>query len=146
MLKISLSHDRLIFNMGIPIPGKTVFILRQGLDTIMIVISYCHDGFSVISWILYCCACVIHVVSALCCLMAEVYSRPWWKTDDNNDNDYDTLQWHHNGFDGISNHQRLDCLLNCLFRQIKEKIKALRHWPLCEEFTGDRWIPCTKGQ
>ena len=25
--------------------------------------------------------------------------------------------------------------------QIKENIKAPRHWPLCEEFTGDRWIP-----
>ena len=30
--------------------------------------------------------------------------------------------------------------------QIKENIKALRHWPLCGEFTGDRWIPRTKGQ
>ena len=30
MLKIRRSHDRLIFNMGIPIPGKTVFILRRG--------------------------------------------------------------------------------------------------------------------
>ena len=30
MLKIRRSRDRLIFNMGIPIPGKTVFILRQG--------------------------------------------------------------------------------------------------------------------
>ena len=28
----------------------------------------------------------------------------------------------------------------------KKKIKAPRHWPLCEEFTGDRWIPRTKGQ
>ena len=25
-------------------------------------------------------------------------------------------------------------------------IKALRHWPLCGEFTGDRWIPLTNGQ
>ena len=25
--------------------------------------------------------------------------------------------------------------------QIKENIKAPRHWPLCVEFTGDRWIP-----
>ena len=24
---------------------------------------------------------------------------------------------------------------------IKENIKAPRHWPLCGEFTGDRWIP-----
>ena len=25
-------------------------------------------------------------------------------------------------------------------------IKAPRHWPLCGEFTGDRWIPRTNGQ
>ena len=25
--------------------------------------------------------------------------------------------------------------------QIKENITAPRHWPLCGEFTGDRWIP-----
>ena len=30
--------------------------------------------------------------------------------------------------------------------QIKENIKALRHWPLCGEFTGGRWITHTKGQ
>ena len=27
--------------------------------------------------------------------------------------------------------------------QIKENIKAPRQWPLCGEFTGDRWIPRT---
>ena len=30
--------------------------------------------------------------------------------------------------------------------QIKENIKAPRHWPLCWEFTGPRWIPRTNGQ
>ena len=30
--------------------------------------------------------------------------------------------------------------------QIKENSKAPRHWPLCGEFTGDRWIPRTKSQ
>ena len=30
--------------------------------------------------------------------------------------------------------------------QIKENIKAPRHWPLWGGFTGDRWIPLTKGQ
>ena len=25
--------------------------------------------------------------------------------------------------------------------QIKENINAPRHWPLCGEFTGDRWFP-----
>ena len=29
---------------------------------------------------------------------------------------------------------------------IKEYIKALCHWPLRGEFTGDQWIPRTKGQ
>ena len=48
------------------------------------------------------------------------------------------LQWCHNEHDGISNHQRIHCLLNCLFRcRSKKNIKALRHWPLCGEFTGD---------
>ena len=28
----------------------------------------------------------------------------------------------------------------------KENTKALRHWPLWGEFTGDRWIPRTKGE
>ena len=28
----------------------------------------------------------------------------------------------------------------------KKNIKAPRHWPLCGEFTGDRWIPGTNGQ
>ena len=27
-----------------------------------------------------------------------------------------------------------------------ENIKARRHWPLCGEFTGDRWIPRTNGK
>ena len=30
--------------------------------------------------------------------------------------------------------------------QIKEITKAQRHWPLCGEFTGDRWIPRTNSQ
>ena len=36
---------------------------------------------------------------------------------------------------------------NGLFsRRSKKKVKAARHWPLWGEFTGDRWIPRTKGQ
>ena len=29
---------------------------------------------------------------------------------------------------------------------IKENIKAQRHWPFCGEFTSDRWIPRKNGQ
>ena len=42
---------------------------------------------------------------------------------------------------------RLKSLVSWLFTQpiirahIKENIKARRHWPLCGEFTVDRWIP-----
>ena len=58
-----------------------------------------------------------------------------------------SLQWRHNEHDRVSNHQSHDCLLNRLIRRrSKENIKAPRHWPLCGEFTGDRWIPRTNGQ
>ena len=43
----------------------------------------------------------------------------------------------------VSNHQPHHCLRKA---QTKENINALRHWPLCGEFTGDRWIPRTNGQ
>ena len=53
-----------------------------------------------------------------------------------------TLQWRHNGLDSVSNHQPH----HFYSAQIKENIKAPRHWPLCGEFTGDPWIPRTNGQ
>ena len=52
--------------------------------------------------------------------------------------------WRHNGRDCVSNHQPYDCLLNLLFKQIKESIKAPRHWHLCREFTGGRSFPAHK--
>ena len=56
-------------------------------------------------------------------------------------------RWRHVERDGVSNHRRLDCLLNLLFRHKSKKTSnAPRHWPLCGESTGDRWIPLTKGQ
>ena len=61
-----------------------------------------------------------------------------------------SLLWCNNGRDGISNHQPHDCLLNQSFRRGSKKtsklIKVPRQWPLCGEFTGDRWIPRTNGQ
>ena len=59
----------------------------------------------------------------------------------NKENHYgDVIMWEW----WLSNHRRLDCLLNRLFRQIKESIKALCHWPLWGESTDDRWIPLTR--
>ena len=37
-----------------------------------------------------------------------------------------TLQWRHNGRDGVSNHRRLECLLNRLFRHRSKKTLKLR--------------------
>ena len=36
-----------------------------------------------------------------------------------------TLQWLHNEFDGVSNHRRLKCLFNCLFKCRSKKISML---------------------
>ena len=44
-----------------------------------------------------------------------------------------TLQWRHNGHDGVSNHRRLDTLLNRLFRRISKKTSKIRVTGLCEE-------------
>ena len=52
----------------------------------------------------------------------------------------------HDERDGVSNHQRLLFTQPFVQTQIKDNIKAPRHWPLCVEFTGDRWIPRTKDQ
>ena len=58
-----------------------------------------------------------------------------------------TLQWRHNEHDGISNHQPRDCLFNHSFRRRSKKTSKLHVTGLCVgEFTGERWIPLTKGQ
>ena len=43
-----------------------------------------------------------------------------------------SLQWRHNKLYGISNHLRLDCLLNRLFRRRSKKTSKLRVTGLCE--------------
>ena len=43
-----------------------------------------------------------------------------------------SLQWRHNEHDGVSNHRRLDCLLNRLFGRRSKKTSKLRVNGLCE--------------
>ena len=43
-----------------------------------------------------------------------------------------SLQWYHNECHGISNHWRLHCLLNCLFRRRSKKTSKLCITGLCE--------------
>ena len=54
------------------------------------------------------------------------------------------LQWRHNERDGVSNHQRLDCLLNRLLRYRSKKTSKLRVTGLCEG--NSPVILRTKGQ
>ena len=42
-----------------------------------------------------------------------------------------SLQWRHNGHDGVSNQQPYDCLLNCLFGHRLKKTPKLRVTCLC---------------
>ena len=42
-----------------------------------------------------------------------------------------SLQWRHNECNGVSNHRRLDCLLNRLFRRRTKKTSKLRVAGLC---------------
>ena len=42
-----------------------------------------------------------------------------------------SLQWHHNGHDGVSNHQSHHCLLNRLFGRRSKKTSKLRVTGLC---------------
>ena len=43
-----------------------------------------------------------------------------------------TLQWRHDERDGVSNHRRLDCLLNPLFRRRSKETSKLWVTSLCE--------------
>ena len=43
------------------------------------------------------------------------------------------LRWRHNEHDGVSNHQPLECLLECLFRRRSNETSEIR--------VTDRWIP-----
>ena len=56
---------------------------------------------------------------------------------------YNKGHWRHNGRDGVSNHQAKRLFIQRFIQaQMKENIKAPRHWP----FVSPRWIPRTKGQ
>ena len=44
---------------------------------------------------------------------------------------YVSLQWRHDGRDGVSNHHPHDCLLNRLFGRISKKTPKLRVTGLC---------------
>ena len=56
-----------------------------------------------------------------------------------------TVLWRHNEGDGVANRVSIVCSIVCSCAD-QRKQQVPRHWPLWGEFTGDRWIPRTKGQ
>ena len=52
-----------------------------------------------------------------------------------------SLNWRHNGRDGVSNHQPHHCLLDRLFRRRSKKKSNSASLAFVREFTGDRSIP-----
>ena len=73
---------------------------------------------------------------------------PWYKLTESwrrlNVEKFTALQaFHYN--DVIMNAMTSQITQAYIQAQIKENIKAPRHWLLWGEFTGDRWIPRTKG-
>ena len=60
-----------------------------------------------------------HVMKTLSTLLAICEGNP--------------LQWRYNDHDGVSNHRRLNCFLNCLFRCRSKKASKLRAIGLCGE-------------
>ena len=54
-----------------------------------------------------------------------------------------SLQWCHNERGGVSNHRRLDCLLNCFFRRrskitskLRDFVRGIHRWPVDTQHKG----------
>ena len=68
-------------------------------------------------------------------LASPGHQQPWhWlcANDVDGSSCFPPLQWRHNGYNGISNHQPHHCLLNCLFRCRSKKTSKLCVTGLCE--------------
>ena len=115
MLKIRRPLGRLIFNMGIAIPGKTVFLIETAPWTLY---YYWDMTPSPDIW----------PVGAQLSSKAALHY---------NDVIMTTMASQITGLTIV--------YPSVYSRQIKENIKAPRHWPLWGEFTGHQWIPRTKG-
>ena len=118
------SHDRLIFIMKIPKPGKTLLYW----DGALVVSS--ADGWITIDWLLYRAIYWIHFCRCNMDRCKLVYNsifcrvKIWCNT-------LIALRWRHNDQAGVSNHQPHGCLLNRLFRRKSKKTSKLRITGLC---------------
>ena len=107
--------------------GKTVALIRVSLQYLP------HIGFIYVSFI-YCILLLNKFdfeLTFLCQLrvLANMYQlSAFWPGASR----CQTLQWRHNEHDGVSNHRRLECLLNRLSRRSSKKTSKFRVTGLCE--------------
>ena len=107
MLKIRWPLGRLIFNMGIAIPGKTVFLIEMAPKCHLNLLSQ-PSSTAIFQPIYY------QVIMTTSCIL------------------HIPLHWHHNERNGISNRRCPDCLLNHLFRCRSKKTSMLCITGPCE--------------
>ena len=71
-------------------------------------------------------------------MVVDCAGHRWVGDDQQSHKLYISLHWRHNKRDGVSKHQRLVCLINCLFRHRSKKTSKLRVTGLCE---GNSSVP-----
>ena len=71
------------------------------------------------------------------CDNTEMEMSCWWNLVNGHYNNF-PLQWRHNGRDDVWSPALRLFTESFIQAQIKENIKAPRHWPLFGEFTGDK--------
>ena len=90
---------------------------------------------------------IVHMCVSFNAFGADQRHESQYKHGKYTDQNAPALQWRHNERDGVSKSPAARLFTQPFIQaQIKENKEAPRHWPLCGEFTGDRWIPRTNGQ
>ena len=109
MLKIRRPLGRLIFNMGIAIPGKTVFLIETAP-------CFWHQSPQFMTF---------QVTPQSFIAKGNLTSRELLAK-------FCALEWRHNERYSVSNHRHLNGLLNRLFRRRSKETSKLRVTGLCE--------------
>ena len=134
----------LLMNLNILFYVKLLFELNNNILNFLLI------SLAVLLYILFKGDCIVIVLQKHAIWIRYQRQRRVWRLMWHVSCDADSwacaLQWRHDGHNGVSK-SPASRLFTQLFiqAQIKENIKTPRHWPLCREFTGQRWIPRTKG-
>ena len=109
-VKLDYTSRILLYSVMLPHFGSSCkYLMRYSLH-------YCPRWCHMTPWYL------VNIVSEKCCVIWSHLENAIRKT---------TLRWHHNGHDGVSNHQPCYCFLNRVLRRISTKTSNLPVTGLC---------------